>query len=390
MFLIDKPFVSDFLIKTIKDNNFKIIATKQAKELISDNTLNWIDEKIAIETIKTNPDTPIYLNSENGIAWIDDNLKFSTLPKQVQVFKDKFQFRALVKDSFPDFFYKTVELEAIQTLSLNGIDFPFVIKPSLGFFSLGVHIVHNMTDWIAAKKELNYENLKSIYPKSVLNTSTFIIEEYIEGEEYAIDCYFDDDGEVVILSILHHQFSSGTDVSDRVYSTSKDIILSYKKEIELFLTSIGNKANLKNFPAHVEVRIDSNGKISPIEVNPLRFGGWCTTADLSGYSYGINSYAYFIHKQKPDWEEIFKGKADKIYSIVILNNNSGFATNQITNFDYDGLVRDFEKVLHMRKLDIQQYPVFGFMLTETSKGNERELEKILVSDLRKYVKFVPV
>jgi hypothetical protein len=28
MFLIDKPFVSDFLIETIKDNNYKIIATK--------------------------------------------------------------------------------------------------------------------------------------------------------------------------------------------------------------------------------------------------------------------------------------------------------------------------------------------------------------------------
>jgi hypothetical protein len=30
MFLIDKPFVSDFLIETIKDN-YKIIATKVAK-----------------------------------------------------------------------------------------------------------------------------------------------------------------------------------------------------------------------------------------------------------------------------------------------------------------------------------------------------------------------
>jgi hypothetical protein len=34
MFLIDKPFVSDFLIETIKDNNYKIIATKAAKELV--------------------------------------------------------------------------------------------------------------------------------------------------------------------------------------------------------------------------------------------------------------------------------------------------------------------------------------------------------------------
>ena len=35
-----------------------------------------------------------------------------------------------------------------------------------------------------------------MYPKEVLDTSTFILEGYIEGEEYAIDCYFDNEGNV--------------------------------------------------------------------------------------------------------------------------------------------------------------------------------------------------
>ena len=55
------------------------------------------------------------------------------------------------------------------------------------------------------------------------------MEEYVEGEEYAIDCYFDEKGEVVILNILHHKFSSGRDTSDRVYSTSKEIILKLRR-----------------------------------------------------------------------------------------------------------------------------------------------------------------
>jgi hypothetical protein len=45
MFLIDKPFVSDFLIETIKDNNYKIIATKVAKELVKDDSLAWIAKR---------------------------------------------------------------------------------------------------------------------------------------------------------------------------------------------------------------------------------------------------------------------------------------------------------------------------------------------------------
>jgi len=385
MFLIDKPFVSDFLIKTIRDNNYRVVSTREAKELIAADSLNWISEEEAITLMEKDPNTPVYLNSENAIAWIMKNIGSSKLIGQIQQFKDKARFRELVKYSFPDFFYKTVELEDIQHLSLEGIDFPFVIKPSLGFFSLGVHVVHNMTEWNNAKNELNFKTLQNIYPVEVLNTSKFIIEEYIEGDEYAVDCYFNNEGEVVILNILLHKFSSGTDISDRVYSTSKDIILKYKNDIEEFVLLIGNKSGLRNFPAHIEIRIDTNGRITPIEVNPLRFGGWCTTADLSWYAFGINSYNYFINNLKPDWEQIFKNRSNKKYSIVVLNNNSGFAASEITHFDYDLLAQDFENALIIRKLDINIHPVFGFIFTETSPDNEEELNNILVSDLKKYI-----
>ena len=385
MILIDHPFVSDFLIKTIKENNFEIVATSQAEELIKDSSLNWISEKEAKETIIKHPKTLVYTNSENSISWVFENLKKTKLPHQIQFFKDKLKFRELIKDLFPDFVFKTIELEEIQNLEVSNSDFPFVIKPAIGFFSIGVHIIHNLSDWEAAKKELNYENLKSMYPKNVMDASTFIIEEYIEGEEFAIDCYFDNDGNAVILSILHHKFSSGSDVSDRMYSTSKNIIQTYKKPIEAFLNPIGRKADLKNFPIHIEVRIDASGKITPIEVNPLRFGGWCTTADLTWHAYGINSYEHFLNNKKPDWEEIFNTRKDKIYSIIILNNNSGVEASEISSFDYNLLEQDLENCLELRKLDIKKDPVFGFVFSETSLDNERELDEMLVSDLRRYI-----
>ncbi|MCF6308766.1 MAG: ATP-grasp domain-containing protein [Flavobacteriaceae bacterium] len=386
MILIDYPFVSDFLKKTIKENNFEIIATSQAKELINDISLNWVSEKEAKEVISNNPETLVYTNSENSISWVFKNLKETKLPHQIQFFKDKLKFRELVQDLFPDFFFKTVELDDIQNLEVSISDFPFVIKPVIGFFSIGVHIVHNSSDWETAKKELNYENLKSMYPKNVMDASTFIIEEYIEGEEFAIDCYFDDDGNAVILNILHHKFSSGNDVSDRLYSTSRNIIQTYKKSIEAFLNPIGNKAGLKNFPMHIEVRIDASRKIVPIEVNPLRFGGWCTTADLTWHAYGINSYEYFLNGKKPNWNEIFKIREDKIYSIVLLNNNSGIESSEIVAFDFELLQNDLENILEIRELDIKKDPVFGFVFTETSKDNKQEIMTILNSDLRRYIK----
>lgn len=386
MILIDNPYISDFLIKTIKENNFEIIATKEAKSLINDDSLNWISENDAKNKLLISPNPLVYTNSENSLTWIFNNLKETNLPEQIGLFKDKLKFRELTKGMFPDFLFRKIKIEDIKTLDIDELKLPFVIKPSLGFFSIGVHIIRNKSDWYAAQKELNYDNLKSIYPKEVMDASTFIIEEYIEGEEFAIDAYFNNDGEVVILNILHHIFSSSTDVSDRVYSTSKSIISKYKKSVEEFLKTIGKKADLKNFPLHVEVRIDEKGVIKPIEINPQRFGGWCTTGDLAWYAFKFNSYQYFIQNKKPNWDEIFKTMKDKIYSIILLNNNSGFIPSEISHFDFDMLKQDLENIVVIRKLDFNKYNAFGILFTETSKGNERELKEILNSDLIKYIR----
>ena len=386
MILIDNPYISDFLIRTIKENNFEIISTKEARSLINDDSMNWISENDAKNKLLKSSNPLVYTNSENSLTWIFNNLKETNLPYQIRLFKDKLKFRELTKGMFPNFLFRKIKIDDIQTLDINELKLPFVIKPSLGFFSIGVHIIRNKSDWYAAQKELNYGNLKSIYPKEVMDASTFIIEEYIEGEEFAIDAYFNNDGEVVILNILHHMFSSSTDVSDRVYSTSQSIIRKYKESVQEFLKAIGEKVDLKNFPLHVEVRIDEKGVIKPIEINPQRFGGWCTTGDLSWYAFKFNSYQYFIQNKKPNWDEIFKTMKNKIYSIILLNNNSGFIPSEISHFDFDRLKQDLENILVIRKLDFNKYPAFGILFTETSEGNERELKEILNSDLSKYIR----
>jgi hypothetical protein len=385
MFLIDKPYASDFLIKTIRENKYKVVATPEAMELLDDQTLSWISEDDAARKLKENPEISLYTNSENALAWIADHLQDSEVARQSQLFKDKFRFRELIKDLYPNFLFRTVALNEIQQLNIEELTFPFVIKPSVGFFSIGVHVVKDGDDWENAKKELNINRLENFYPRNVLDTSTFIIEEYIEGEEYAIDCYYNQKGEVVILNILHHKFSSGADTSDRVYSTSKEIILRHKEDFGKFLQKIGSKAKLKNFPAHVEVRITERGEINPIEINPVRFGGLCTTADLMGLAFGYNTYEYYQENQRPNWDQIFKNRSQQKFSIIVLNNNSGYTPEEIKHFDYDLLGRDFEKAIKIRKLDVGKFSVFGFVFVETSPGFEDELERILVSDLKKYI-----
>ena len=387
MLLIDKPFVSDFLIKTIKENNFPIISTEASKSMIPDESLNWISEKEAIDCYKNNSDLLLYSNSENAISWIEKNLSFSKLPSKIQHFKNKILFRELVKDAFPNYFFKGVQLSQLSKIDTATLKFPLILKPAVGFFSLAVYKVDNASEWQAVLTNIQQEiaSFKGMYPKEAVDVSDFIIEQYIEGEEYAIDCYFNKNGDPVVLNVMHHIFSSDNDVSDRVYSTSKNIIEKYKSEIEAFLKIVGEKADLKNFPIHVEIRVDNDNNIIPIEINPLRFGGWCTTGDMSYFAYGFNSYEQFLHQKTPNWNAIFETRKDKLYSLIVLDNNSGIKEKDIASFNYELLLKDFKKPLNLRKVDFRKYAVFGFLFIETSKENKTELNAILTSNLRKYI-----
>lgn len=387
MILLDYPFVSDFLKETLRKNNLPVIATPEAQSIMEGWKVNWISEQDAIKQIKEHPILPLYTNSENSIAWIQQNLSDTNLPQKIEIFKNKYRFRGLIKEAYPDYFFLSAQLAELKYMDISGFNFPLIIKPAVGFFSIAVHKIDGAGQWydIVEKIEVQIKKTSQLYPKEVVSNTEFIIESYIKGEEYAFDCYFDKNGEPTILNVLHHVFMSEADVSDRVYTSSKSIIDRLSPAILDFLKLIGSKIELRNFPLHIEIRETASGKIIPIEVNPMRFGGWCTTADLTWFAYGINSYEFFFKSQKPDWEKIFKGRETKKYSLILLDNQSDVPQETIAFFDFDTLAKDFENPLHVRKVNMDKFGVFGFLFTETSEGNEWELEEILHSDLKKYM-----
>ncbi len=387
MFFVDEPFVSEFFKKTVKDNAIPVVDTEIAKTLDLYPGTKAISENEAIEIARTSDNPTIYTLSENSIGWIAKHLAFSDLPGKIELFKDKLKFRELTKSIFPGFFFKEVRTEDLGNIEFSELPLPFIIKPTVGFFSMGVYKVSNFEQWENTINLLHAEidQIKDLYPEAVLNTRSFIIEQLINGEEYAFDAYFNSTGEPVILSILKHVFSSESDVSDRIYITSKKIIENNLDEFTDFARKIGALANVKNFPVHIELRRDKDGTLLPIEVNPMRFGGWCTTADVSFMAYGLNPYLYYYSQEKPDWPEILKGKEGKLYSIVVLNNSTGIHAREITSFDYEKLLSRFEKPMELRKVDYKKFPLFGFLFTETREENFVELENILHSDLTEFV-----
>lgn len=388
MILLDKPYVSQFLAETIVKNHFPVYATSPMNELHSLGVIT-LSEAEALERVQDNLGEKIYSNSENTIAWLQKALPNSELVKQIGAFKNKADFRELITHLYPDFFYQKIAFHDLKHLDVNKLPLPFIIKPSVGFFSMGVYQVSRREDWPEVLKKIQKEMdaKKHLYPSAVMDSGEFIIEEWIPGDELAVDAYFNSKGEAVVLNILKHLFASDDDVSDRVYITSHDIIREYLSPLTEFLEKIGNLLSLKNFPLHLEVRITPDGKMVPIEGNPMRFAGWCTT-DAAHFSYGLNPYEAYLNETKPDWNHIFKSTSPELTSIIVLDNSTGYEAGEIKHFHYEKLLKNFKEPLHLRRINYHEYPVFGFVFTRTLKSNQKELINILRSDLKEYVELV--
>lgn len=387
MFFVDKPYISDFFKQTVRDHRIPVVDTPISRELgLLEGTLT-IPESEVIPVITAGGIIPLYTTSENALGWIINYLGFCDLVEKITLFKNKTAFRQLTRTLVPDFFFQEICLGDLVNTPHPGVDHPLIIKPATGFMSEGVYKVMNPGEWDQIVQEIITANqdASELYPREVVDASALIIEECIAGDEFALDVYYNSAGDAVILNIMEHRFASSADVGDRVYTTSKEIIEANLEEFTRFVNLIGELAGVRVFPAHIELRRTPAGDLIPIEINPLRFGGWCTTADLTHHAYGYNPYLYYYTQQEPDWSDLLKDKGGKLYSIIILDNSTGVDPDRIQEFDYEKLLKGFDNPLELRRFDYREYPVFGFLFAETQAEDQEELQRILVSDLTEYI-----
>ncbi len=386
MFFVDKPYISDLFKTTVRDYDIPVIDTDKTKNSSLLSGTKIVSKEQAISTSREDSNLKVYTTSENSISWIVKHLAGTGIPQRIDLFKDKLKFRRMTQPLFPDLFFKEVRVQDLLTIQVHDIHLPFIIKPTVGFFSMGVYKVSSYDEWKNTADAIleEIDQIKDLYPEEVLDTSSFIIEQCINGDEYALDAYYDASGDPVILGIFKHIFASDSDVSDRVYISSKNIIESNLLEFTDFTREIGALAKVTNFPVHIELRREHDGTLLPIEVNPMRFGGWCSTADMSSMAYEFNPYLYYYLDKKPDWPTLLKEKEGKLFSLIVLDNSTGIDGDEIISFDYEKVLSGFEKVLELRKIDYRIYPVFGFLFTETREDNFIELENILNSDLNEF------
>jgi hypothetical protein len=389
VFIIEEPYVSDFLASAVARLGLPVLDTPIARRRLDlpPGTLQP-DERFA--RLASQPGARVYANSENAIGWIARHLSGSELPRRVSLFKDKIAFRDLLADLYPDYRYVAVDSHKLDEFDPTCFRGPFVVKPAVGFFSLCVHVVESPAAWpaVAALIEREIAALEAMYPDEVLALDRFVAEEVIEGDEFAVDAYYDGDGEAAIVNIYAHLFGSPTDVSDRVYLTDVETVDRYAPPARAFLEEIGRRARLADFPVHVELRIDARGRVAPIEVNPMRFGAWCVT-DLAHFAYGVDPYRCFLLGESPDWDRIAEDTAGRTTAFVVSDLPATVDLSAIESVDYEGFAARFTDVLELRPTDYHRYPVFAFTFVQVPTADQSELLGVLGADLRCHLRMRP-
>ncbi|REK59961.1 MAG: hypothetical protein C6P36_00845 [Geobacillus sp.] len=379
MILINDQIISPILVESIQELNVPVFKQGNRSEMLK--ALKGMEAEEFFPLITEQQ--KLLTNSESCLALLESYAPDSVQNHWAKQLKDKGTFRQILSSMYPDYFYKVVSLDELNKISVEDIPFPVVIKPSKGYSSVGVYKVKSADQWEDTLHKLSTDLLliKNIYNKEVINGESILIEKWIFGEEYAVDGYYDHDGNPVILNIFKRLFQDEYDTSDRIYYTSKQVIHEIYDDILTFMHKFRKIVPVKNFPIHFEVR-KSNHTIIPIEMNPLRFAGAGTT-DLGYYAYGCNVYKHYFQGTSPDWEEVLRDMDDSIYSFFCAEIPMDISQNLIKSINHQSFKKQFQQILEYREIQATNDRTFAivFFRSETME----ELYRLLQMDLRPFI-----
>ncbi|MCK5893166.1 MAG: ATP-grasp domain-containing protein [Endozoicomonadaceae bacterium] len=271
--------------------------------------------------------------------------------------KDKFLFRQLLKKVTPDYFCKVVNREKLTALQLP-TDRKYVLKPRKGFFGTAVHFIDHTTDLQVLSLTIEAELKKSgsYFSNNTLDTQDLIVEEFIEGEEYAVDMFFNSNGEPVITNITHHPLAHRQEYFHSLYYTSREVFEQYYDRFITFFNHFNQELKLRNFPIHAEFK-GTPENFKSIEMNPLRFGGF-GLADLAFHTTGLNPFKAYFLNESIDWSEFWQQHPDESYCWV-LGYKGAEAIFPAMIPDHQAFQQYLGEIIHYTVVDHLTNPVFA-------------------------------
>jgi CTP:molybdopterin cytidylyltransferase MocA len=128
---------------------------------------------------------------------------------------------------------------------------------------------------------------------------------------------------------------------------------------------------------HAELRLSYN-RLIPVEINPMRFGGM-GLCNLVWIAHSINPFLCYLEEREPDWNQIWKGKDEKVFTFFIAYNGQHIDVNHFIPRP-DLLKQRFKKVLREVPFDYRKQLAFGVYFSEETAESVNELIDIEFDD----------
>ena len=334
------------------------------------------NEDLVQTNLRFTKDSKVCIASEVSIETIVSRMDDRSRKQTIESLKDKYIFRKTIASIYPEYQYQFVKASKIENLSITQKS---VIKPVKGVFATAVRTIDRDTDFKNLATELKAELSKNegIFSDGVLSKEDFLVEEYIEGEEYAVDMFYDADGNPCILNICHHPIPENKAYLHILYYFSKEVFDRIYTKAKYFFVQLNQILNVTNITMHCEFKLDGD-KLMPIEINTLRYGGM-GFGNMVFHALEINPYTYFLNNIEPDWQRIWEDRREDIFCFFIAYNGANINLNEYQP-NRERLKQQFTEILLERSFDYQTQLTFGIYCLKETKENLANLLKIDFDD----------
>lgn len=277
---------------------------------------------------------------------------------------DKYLLREKLKENdlpYP-IYYRLEKKEDIINL-VNKLNFPVIIKPVDSSASRGVTKINNL-------EELDYYYDKSL---SYSNSGNIIIEEYIEGKEFSVECLIQNK-EVNIIAITEKIVDGYPFFVESRHKIPADIDLTEKNIIEETVKKAIRAISLDNSAAHVELKL-KDSKAYIIEIGP-RLGGDYITSDLVPLATNIDMLKNIIFISQGRKIDI-NNRINNYSAIQFINKNNykNYKENEEFILSNNMLVNyEFNENNISNKLE-SSFDRFGYIILKSN--NKEDIDNIL-------------
>lgn len=374
--LLNCSFVSDVLLNYLRENQIPVFAQGELKEKLLHQNISVLGEECIKQRLASGECIPYSNATECFVPLIMDACPNAGFAKAIKLFNNKALFRETLRELSPNFYFKEISAQdAASFTPPEGKE--LILKPKVGFWSIGIRKFSGKEGFQKALAEAlaEIEEYKKRPNSPKIDSVNFLVEEVAKGEEFACDAYFDKEGKPVVLGIYAHPFRDEEDTRDLVYITGKKIMQRMLPHAQTFLLSLSQKIDLSNFPMHFEFILTKENNLIPIEVNPLRFGGY-GLADLPLLAFGINPYECYFNVKKPDWESMLRNSSSDYFGFV-LGRMEGIKFPDVQKFK-----KTFHKPCKFIPTDCKASPVFCIAYPQSADLNE--MTKYLHFDFGEY------